>query len=133
MAILPTIGNVGSRDSISLLAANLDSKPESRQVPVLLHVIGEETLEKFNTFGLSEADSKKLSKVLEGFEKYCPPRVNESVDRHIVFARSQQPGESFDWFLTDLKKLSSPCDFGTLRDGLIRDRIISGLQDTTLK
>lgn len=116
-----------------LLAARLDTKPENRQVAVLLHTIGEEALDKFNTFGLSDEDSKKLAKVIEAFERYCTPKANESVNRHIFFARTQQAGEPFDLFLTDLKKLNIPCGFGTLRDGLIKDRIISGLTDTNLK
>lgn len=111
----------------------MDTKPENRQVAVLLHTIGEEALEKFNTFGLSDEDSRNLARVIDSFERYCTPKANESVDRHIFFARSQQTGESFDLFLTDLKKLSIPCGFGTLRDGLIKDRIISGLTDSNLK
>lgn len=67
---------------------------------------------------------------MDAFERYCTPKANESVDRHIFFTRSQQPGESFELFITDLKKLSIPC--GTLY-GLIKDRIISGLQDMNLK
>lgn len=55
-------------------------KPENRQIAVLLHTIGEETLEKFNTFDLNDEDSKKLSKVIESFEHYYTPKVNESVD-----------------------------------------------------
>lgn len=121
------------RFELYLLAAGLDTKPENRQVAVLLHTIGEEALEKFNTFGLSEEGSKKLPEVMESFERYCTPKANESVDRHIFFTKSQQTSESFDLCLTDLKKLSIPCGFGTLRDGLIKDRIISGLADPNLK
>lgn len=111
----------------------MNTKTEERQIAVLLHVIGEGALEKYNTFGLSDADSKVFAKVVEAFESYCTPKANESVDRHIFFARTQQQGETFDLFLTDLKKLSAPCGFGDLREGLIRDRIISGLREANLK
>lgn len=111
----------------------MDSKTEARKVAVLLHVIVEEAVEKFKTFGLNEENSKRVSKILAAFDRYRTPKANESVDRHIFFTRSQQPGESFDLFLTELERLSLPCGFDTLRDGLIRDRIISGIQDVSLK
>lgn len=119
--------------NIYLIATGLDSEMEIRKVAVLLHVIGEEAIEKFNTFRLNEEDSKRVSKILDAFDHYCMLKTNESVDRHIFFTRSQQPGESFNLFLTELKGLSLPCGFDTLRDGLIRDRIISGIQDVSLK
>lgn len=116
-----------------LEATGLDTKPESRQVALLLHIIGEKAIEKFNTFSLSKTDSRKPQSVMQAFEQYCIPKANESVDRHIFFSRIQQPGETFDLFLTDLKKLSKQCGFDTLKDSLIKDRIISGLSDSNLK
>ncbi|XP_046592854.1 uncharacterized protein K02A2.6-like [Neodiprion lecontei] len=47
--------------------------------------------------------------------------------------RNQKPDESFEDFLTDLKKLSQDCSFGALKDSLIKDRIISGIRNTQLK
>ena len=41
----------------------------------------------------------------------------------------QQPGECFDDFLADLRKLVRTCEFGELRDSLIRDRIVIGIRD----
>ncbi|EZA60809.1 hypothetical protein X777_05152 [Ooceraea biroi] len=74
-----------------------------------------------------------MTAVMQAFKNYCTPKANESVDRHIFFSRVQQSGESFDVFLTELKKLSKQCGFGTLNDSLIKDRIISGLSDSNLK
>ena len=39
---------------IYLEATDLNSKPDKRKVVVLLHTAGEEAMEKFNTFGLTE-------------------------------------------------------------------------------
>lgn len=65
--------------------------------------------------------------------KIIAPRRLTKVWIDIFFSRMQQPGESFDLFLTDLKKLSKQCGFGTLQDSLIKDRILSGLSDCSLK
>ena len=43
-------------------------------------------------------------------------------------SKSQQDKESVDNFITDLYCLAEYCEFGTLRDDLIRDRIVVGLK-----
>ena len=53
--------------------------------------------------------------------------------RHNFFQRNQKPGEVFDDFLTDLRKLGADCEFGDLKDSLIRDKIVSGIESTQLK
>ena len=45
------------------------------------------------------------------------------------FFRNQDPGESQENFITDLKLLATTCNFGDLKDSLVRDRIICGIQD----
>lgn len=119
--------------TLYLKATGLDKKDEERKVAVLLCVIGDEAVEKYNTFGLSESEAKVLKNVIDKFEEFCVPKSNETVDRHLFFARSQQIGESFDDFLTDLKKLSAPCEFAQLKDTLIRDRIVGGIRGKSLK
>lgn len=80
-----------------------------------------------------EPDDRNLSHVLEGFEAHCNPKKNETVERYKFFQRFQEPEEPFERFVTDLKVLASTCNFGTLRDSLVRDRIICGIQDKQLR
>ena len=53
------------------------------------------------------------------------------VRRHNHYAL-QQEGQRFHDFVTDLRKLSEECEFGDLRDLLLRD-IIYGLHDSRLR
>ena len=46
--------------------------------------------------------------------------------------RRQNPGESVDTFIQDLYRLAENCEYGTLKDELIRDRIIVGVLGDTL-
>ena len=46
---------------------------------------------------------------------------------------SWEEGEKFNDFLTKMKKLSSTCEFGEHWDSRIRNCIIIGVQDKTLK
>ena len=53
--------------------------------------------------------------------------------RHKFFSYRQREGQSFGQFVTELKKLSSECELGTLLDSLIRDMIIVGFMDNLLR
>ncbi|KAJ8892524.1 hypothetical protein PR048_005105 [Dryococelus australis] len=55
---------------------------------------------------------------MDAFEKYYIPKLNASVVRHYV---------------TELKFLITDCEFGDMRDSLIKDKIISGISDEKVK
>ena len=94
---------------------------------------GPEALEIYNAFTWDEeADKKKVDKIMKKFEAYCTPRKNVTWDRYVFNSRSQQPGERIDQYVTDLRSKAAQCEFGTLTDSLIRDRIVCGvLSDRT--
>ncbi|XP_039298693.1 uncharacterized protein LOC111050145 isoform X1 [Nilaparvata lugens] len=114
-------------------AAGVTSKSEEVQVAVLLHCLGPEAQERLDTLGLTVKENGDWKLILQKLEDNCLPKSNESVDRHIFFSRNQHVGESFDEFLLELKKLSSSCNFGSLKDSLIKDRVISGINNVNLK
>ena len=45
----------------------------------------------------------------------------------------QKEGQSFDEFMTQLKKLSSDCEFGELKKSLIKDIVVIGVADESLR
>ena len=52
---------------------------------------------------------------------------------HIKFnKRSQLPEEPVEQFITGLYNLAADCNFGELKDKLIRDRIVVGIRDASL-
>ena len=115
------------------IASGLNEKAEEIQVASLLHLVGEEALEVFNTFQFAaEDDKKKIKPVCEQFEAYCSPRKNVTYERYKVFTHVQG-SKSIDVYITDLKGLSKQCEFGDLCDSLIRDRIVCGIQSNYLR
>lgn len=53
---------------------------------------------------------------------------------HLLFnQRNQKEGERLDNFVSELKQLSLNCEFGALRDSLIRDRIVGGVVSDGLR
>jgi len=61
---------------------------------------------------------------MDAFDKHCNLKKNETVERYKFFLRFQNPGESLEKFITDLKLLVTTCNFGDLKDSLVRDQII---------
>ena len=64
---------------------------------------------------------------------YCNPRKNLTYERHIFNTRNQQAGENIDAYVTDLKNKTSLCEFSTLKDSLIRDRIVCGTRSDEVR
>lgn len=66
------------------------------------------------------------------FEEYLVPRQNVTFERYKFFTHEQKPGVPFDQYLAELHTLSKTCEFDTLRDSLVRDRIVCGTMDNAL-
>jgi hypothetical protein len=114
-------------------ATGLNAKDEALQCATLLHCIGEEPAEIYATFTFEDAQKNKIEPLLKKFEDYFTPKRNLTFERHRFNSRLQQEGESFDIFITDLKTKASTCEFGELRDSLIKDRIVYGIKDDRLR
>lgn len=116
-----------------LIATESDKKLDGIKIAIFMHTIGEDAVEKYETFTISENDKKSYDKIIEAFDSFCVPKKNESVCRYKFFHRKQNTDESFDDFLTELRKLSLDCSFGTLKDSLIRDQILSGINNDQVR
>jgi len=83
-------------------------------------------------FGLSDEDKKKFDTVVAKFEGHFVKKRNVIFERTKFNQRKQEEGESADEFVTDLYCLSEYCNYGELRDEMIRDQIVVGLRDANL-
>ncbi|XP_063831961.1 uncharacterized protein LOC135081157 [Ostrinia nubilalis] len=116
-----------------MVATECHKKSSEIKAAILLHLLGEEGVDKFDTIDLPEAKKKDYDEVLKALGDYCMPKTNESINRHTFFNRNQKEGENITEYVAQLKKLSVTCNFEGLRDSLIKDRIIGGLLDKTLQ
>lgn len=103
------------------------------QAAVFLHCVGEPAREIFETFELSAEDKKNVNAIIRKFDEYFLPKVNKSIERHKFNTRTQLEDEPFDNFIKDLRKIASNCEFGRLKDELIKDRIVCGIRDRRVK
>ena len=89
------------RFEIYLTASGNDTKGEDVKSAILLHAVGEEALEIYNTFTWDAAgDDRKTNKILEKFTSYCEPKKNITWERHVFNSTIQQPDETIDQYVT---------------------------------
>lgn len=115
-------------------AVGLQTKPISQQRAIFLHTAGEVAQEIYFTFALEEtATTPTIEEILQAFHDYYFPRKQTAFIRNIFFSTDQKSGQLFDDFVTEIKSKSVDCEFGELRDSLIRDRITLGVRNRSLR
>ena len=116
------------------IATAVSEKEDAKRVATFLTVIGEEAVDVYNTFNwANEGDNLKIDRVLEKFDAFCKPRKNTIYEHYVFFSRNQENGESIDHYVTVLKTMSNTCELGDLKESLIRDRVVFGIQDNLVR
>ncbi|UYV69099.1 K02A2.6-like, partial [Cordylochernes scorpioides] len=117
-----------------IIASDLDSKTIQQQRAIILHIIGDSALEIYNTFGFEEnAQSPTIKDILDKYDQYFRPFKNTIYRRYIFFTCEQKLNKTFDDFVTEIKSKAEDCEFENIKDSLIRDRIVLGCRDTSLR
>ena len=113
-------------------ATGLDQKDGESLVNTLIYSMGEEADDIVMSFRLTTEEVKQHNVVKGKFEAHFAVKRNLIFERAKFNLRSQQEGESVDNLITDLYCLAEYCEFWTLRDDLIRERIVVGIKDKKL-
>ena len=80
------------------------------------------------------AESRESVSVLKAkFRELCNPLTNVIIEPHKFNTRFQEVSEPVQNFITALKILADTCECGTLKDSLIRDRIVCGVSSDALR
>ncbi|XP_072157649.1 uncharacterized protein [Bemisia tabaci] len=111
----------------------LDAKSDAVQVAIFKNIVGEEACELLNTLNLSEAQSSKVSNIIQAIDSYIKPKKNLVYSRFLFNSRCQQESEEFEASFLSVKKLADNCDFGTLKAELSRDRLVVGINNKTVQ
>ncbi|CAI5660683.1 unnamed protein product [Oreochromis niloticus] len=123
------------RDEFMLyVELTMDSDGEQKKVSLFSYLVGESGRELLDTLmGDTARDQWTVKDIIEKFDNHCNPVVNETVERYRFFTRNQGASETIDSYVTELKLLTKTCNFGVIRDSLIRDRIVCGLNNPSLR
>ena len=102
----------------------------------MLTCIGSDALDVIDVMEFENEDQRKDSEViLKKMKEYYIGECNETYERYVFNRRDQEPNESVDAYVTctALQKLAKTCNYGSLTDSLIRDRIMVGIHDSSAR
>ena len=113
-------------------ASGLLKEEEESQINMLIYAMGDQADDILNSFKLSTTQLKQYHTVKTKFDEHFVVRRNVIFERAKFNQRRQEEGETVDTFITALHALAQNCNFGTLTEEMIRDRIVVGLLDAKL-
>ena len=112
----------------------LRNKTSRLRVATFITCIGKDALEVHNGLPFqSDEEKADINKVLELWANHCIGKTNIIYERYKFNNRSQEQAESIDTYITTLRALAETCEFGTLKDDLIRDRIVCGVRENGIR
>ena len=96
--------------------------------------IGPDALDIHNGLPFQSDEEKgDMNKILELWTSYCVGETNITYERYKFNNRNQDLNESIDTYASALHTLAFTCDFGELKDQLIRDKIVCGIQNNAVR
>lgn len=114
------------------VVSGLHLRDAETQVNTFVYAMGKEAEDVLASLSLTDADLADYATVKSKFEGHFIPCTNVIFERAKFNRRKQEANESVEAFITDLHKLAETCEYGSLKDDLIRDRLVVGLLDLGL-
>lgn len=113
-----------------LSVSNAACRGDKEKIDMLCYLMGERAEEILSQImpDLSATTSYEAVKIK--FNGYFAPKKNVVFERFKFNSRMQQTDESVDSFVTALYTLAETCEFGELKEDLIRDRLVIGIRDS---
>ncbi|UYV66964.1 K02A2.6-like [Cordylochernes scorpioides] len=114
------------------IASGLSEKSENEQVNALVYIMGDKAEEILILFNLSEAQNNDYKLVVSKFQNYFIGKRNVIYERAKFNRRSQGESEPVEEFITNLYVLAENCNYGILKEEMIRDRLVVGVKNFNL-
>ncbi|KAM7284258.1 uncharacterized protein ISCGN_001355 [Ixodes scapularis] len=112
--------------------SGLKKQDNETQVNTLVYAVGLEAEDILTSLKLTDAEKQVYGAVTRAFGKHFVPRTNVIYERAKFDSRKQKPHETVDAFVTDLYKAAETCDYGNVKEELIKDCLVVGLIDVKL-
>ena len=111
------------------IATGISSKDSATRVATLLTVIGNDAIDVFNTLTWDEEGDDKKSKAWGAVEIWGTLWTKEKCQLRELQILLKSPRKRRK-YVTISRKLCETCEFGTLKNSLIKDRIVLGVNNT---
>lgn len=95
--------------------------------------MGNECWLVFLNLKLNAEQQSNVEACIHALEAYFKPKRNVVYERYQFNMCTQTPEETIDSFVNRLRKAASTCQFGTLTEELIRDRLVISFKDHSTK
>ncbi|XP_077997421.1 uncharacterized protein LOC144450650 [Glandiceps talaboti] len=91
--------------------------------------MGKECFHTYKHLDITEEDKRETKHILCHLKKHFDPTRNVAYERFVFNSITQDRSETIYEYLNKLQELAATCEFGTLHDDMIRDRIVIGTKD----
>nr|XP_054933835.1 uncharacterized protein LOC129387971 [Dermacentor andersoni] len=78
-------------------------------------------------------NSLEYEDVVKVLDEFFDPKRHEITESFRFFNRCPLDGESVQEFITEIRRIVDNCNFGTMLDRMLRDRIVCGIISTALQ
>uniref|UniRef100_A0AAV2K178 Ig-like domain-containing protein n=1 Tax=Knipowitschia caucasica TaxID=637954 RepID=A0AAV2K178_KNICA len=111
-----------------VLVTGVAEKDKKIQAATLRSVMGSECRHVYrHNLNLTAEQREDPAAILSALERYFKPAKNIIYERYLFGCCKQEDGESIDAFVTRLREKASTCEYGQLKDEMIRDKIVLGI------
>ena len=106
----------------------------TKQRAILLSVCGPSTYKLMrNLVAPSKPSDCSFAELADAVHKHHEPRPSIIVQRFKFNTCSRREGESVASFVAELRRLTEHCEFGPTLDDMLRDRLVCGINESTLQ
>ena len=112
-------------------ATKLDKEPAGVISATLYAVMGRETFEIAQNLPMTDREDEEV--ILKALKDHFEPKRNTIFERYLFNTATQNEGEKIDSYLARLRKLAATCEYGQLCDELVRDRLVIGITDNSVR
>ena len=115
------------------VATSLDKQEQRIRLATFRSVMGKDCLQIFLNLKLSPEEQNYIQGCIKALEAYFKPKRNAVYERYQFNLCQQNADELEDGFVNRLRKKASTCQFGSLIEEMIRDRLVIGINDHSTK
>ena len=110
----------------------VDDRSAEKQVSTLLYCLGEEAEAVLASTNIREEERRSYDTVVSKFEDFFKVWRNVIFERARFNRRNQLEGESAEKYIMELYALAENCNYGNMKEEMIRDKLVVGIRGTAL-
>ena len=116
------------------VVTKLTSQSKQHQTACLTYALSDEVQDVVENLPYEqESDKDDIKKIITLLEQHYAGEMNEIFESYKIFQRDQHEEETLTEYVAALRKLAATCNFGDLKERLIRDRIVCGIRNKALQ